>query len=86
VGNPDDLFPIILHDGIHVVDSRLIAEALSVNYADWFRNVVLKYKDDIEAKFSLLRFENGDDKNKRPQGGGKKEKYVLLDETQCLIR
>ncbi len=66
VGTPSDLFPIILDDGVRVVDSRLIAEALGVNHADWFRNVVLKYKDDIEAKFSLLRFENGDSKNKRP--------------------
>ncbi len=84
VGNPNDLFPIILHDGAHVVDSRLIAEALGVNHADWFRNVVLKYKDDIEAKFSLLRFENGAVKVEKGRGI-KHTRFCYLDEDQAIF-
>jgi phage regulator Rha-like protein len=32
VGTPNELFPIIEHEGVHVVDSRLIAEALGIEH------------------------------------------------------
>ncbi|TAE13731.1 MAG: hypothetical protein EAZ95_10795 [Bacteroidetes bacterium] len=82
--NPNDLFPIIEHEGVHVVDSRLIAEALGVNHSDWFRNIILKHQNKIEAKFGALRFENGVLKHKSYQGSTR-IRYAFLTEDQALF-
>ena len=83
-GNPN-LFPIIQHENVHVVDSRLIAEALGLPHSSWFTNVILKYQNKIEAKFHHLHFQNGDGEIQRPQGGGKKMRYALLTEDQAIF-
>ncbi len=36
-------------NGVLLVDSRLVAEELGVNHKDWLRNVVIKYRQEIEA-------------------------------------
>ena len=36
-------------NGVLFVDSRLVAEELDVNHKDWLRNVVIKYRQEIEA-------------------------------------
>jgi phage regulator Rha-like protein len=83
-GTPNELFPIIEHEGVHVVDSRLIAEALGVNHSDWFRNIILKHQGKITANFGALRFENGALMNKRYRGSNT-VKFVLLTEDQSIF-
>jgi phage regulator Rha-like protein len=65
-----------------VVDSRLISEVLGVGHGDWIRNVVKKYKSEIEDDFGEVRFENG-----KLGEEGRPTIYALLTEDQatCLM-
>jgi len=66
-----------------VVDSRLIAIELGVNHSDWFRNVVIKYQQEIEAEFGVFRFENG--KPLKASSGGRPERYAFFTEEQATV-
>ena len=79
VGTPNDLFPIILHEGYHVIDSRLIAEALGINHGN-FMETIKKYQNDVTNHFGKLPFET--------EAIGKtkqKQRYALLNETQATF-
>ncbi|NJR52891.1 MAG: Rha family transcriptional regulator [Leptolyngbyaceae cyanobacterium CSU_1_3] len=71
------------HDGVLVVDSRLVAERLGNDHGDWMQNVILPYQNQTEQAFGVLRFENG----KPPKGskGGRPSKYALLTEDQATF-
>ncbi len=66
-----------------LVDSRLVAEELGVNHGDWFRNVVIKYRKEIEADFGVYRFENA--KPIKGSQGGRPERYTFLTEEQATV-
>ncbi len=70
-------------NGVLFVDSRLVAEELDVNHKDWLRNVVIKYRQEIEADFGVLRFENA--KPIKGSPGGRPGQYVLLTEEQATV-
>jgi hypothetical protein len=79
-GTPNELFPIIEHEGVHVVDSRLIADYLGLPHSSWFTNIILKHQNKIESMFGILHFENGvSGKVGHPQ------RYTLLTENQALF-
>jgi phage regulator Rha-like protein len=47
------------HQGVLVIDSRLIAEELGLSHSTWMTNVIKKYQALLEANFGHLHFENG---------------------------
>lgn len=67
------------HDGVLVVDSRLVAERLGIEH-DNFLQTVQNYQTQIEQAFGILLFETG--KNK---GRGRPQKYILLNEDQATF-
>ena len=69
--------------GVLCVDSRLVAQELNVNHSDWLRNVVIKYRQEIEADFGVFRFENG--KPLKSSQGGRPERYAYLTEEQATV-
>ena len=75
--------PINEKNGVLVVDSRLVAQELGVNHGDWFRNVLIKYRQEIEADFGVYRFENG--KPVKGSRGGRPEQFVYLTEEQATV-
>jgi phage regulator Rha-like protein len=75
-GTPNELFPIIEHEGVHVVDSRLIAEALGIDHHN-FMETIRKYQGKIEADFGILPFET------EVLGVGQPQKFYFLNELQC---
>jgi len=75
--------PINESNGVLVVDSRLVAQELGVNHGDWFRNVVIKYQQEIEADFGVFRFEN--DKPVKASCGGRPERFAFLTEEQATV-
>jgi phage regulator Rha-like protein len=83
VGTPNDLFPIILHEGVHVVDSRLIAEALGIDHGN-FMETIKKYQDDITYHFGAVPFET-EVLNHKKYRGSTRIKYALLNETQATF-
>ena len=50
---------VVEHQGVLVVDSRLIAEELGLNHSTWMTNVIKKYEALLETNFGHLHFENG---------------------------
>jgi phage regulator Rha-like protein len=70
-------------DEILVVDSRLVANELGVNHGDWFKNVLLKYQQEIEADFGVIGFENG--KPLKASKGGRPERFAWLSEEQATV-
>jgi hypothetical protein len=70
-------------DGVLVVDSRLVALELGVNHGDWFKNVLLKYQQEIEADFGVIGFENG--KPLKASQGGRPERFAWLSEEQATV-
>lgn len=75
-----DLFPVERLSDAQCVDSRLIAQDLGLKHPSFFRTIV-KYKNDLEERFSLLRFEIEAVKSNR---GVKHQKYALLTEGQAI--
>ncbi|TAE09626.1 MAG: hypothetical protein EAZ95_15825 [Bacteroidetes bacterium] len=78
-----NLFPIILHEGVQVVDSRLIAEYLGIEHSN-FMETIKKHQEKIEANFGALPFQTGALPNKRYRGSNT-IKFVLLTEDQALF-
>jgi phage regulator Rha-like protein len=74
-----NLFPTTIHEGVQVVDSRLIAEALGLPHSSWFTNIILKHQNKIKAKFGVFHFQNGKPQNGRP------ERYCYLTEDQAIF-
>jgi anti-repressor protein len=70
-------------NGVLVVDSRLIALELGINHGDWFKNVLLKYQQEIEADFGVIGFENG--KPLKASKGGRPERFAWLSEEQATV-
>ncbi len=70
-------------EGVLVVDSRLVAQELGVNHGDWLRNVVIKYRKELEADFGVFRFENG--KPVKGSRGGRPEQFAYLTEEQATV-
>jgi anti-repressor protein len=70
-------------NNVLVVDSRLIAIELGVNHGDWFKNVLLKYQQEIETDFEVIRFENG--KPLKGSPGGRPERFAWLSEDQATV-
>lgn len=66
-----------------VVDSRLVAQELGVKHGDWLRNILIKYQQEIEADFGVIRFENG--KPLKGSKGGRPEQYAYLTEEQATV-
>ncbi|MBW4480728.1 MAG: Rha family transcriptional regulator [Tolypothrix brevis GSE-NOS-MK-07-07A] len=50
---------VVEHQGVLVVDSRLVAEELGLSHSTWMTNVIKKYQALLEANFGHLHFENG---------------------------
>lgn len=65
-----------------VVDSRLIAERLGVNHSDWYRNIILKYRTQVESQLGLIEFTTvfPDKQNK---SRGQPKKIARLTESQA---
>lgn len=73
----------IIDDGGQLfVDSRLIAQKLSIRH-ETFYETLLNYQTQVEQAFGVLRFETG----KPPRGskGGRPSKYALLSEDQATF-
>jgi anti-repressor protein len=74
---------ILERNDVLVVDSRLVANELGVNHGDWFKNVLLKYQQEIEADFGVIGFENG--KPLKASLGGRPERFAWLSEEQATV-
>jgi len=70
-------------DDTLVIDSRLIAQERGINHGDWFKNVILKYQQEIERDFGVFRFQNG--KLLKGLRGGRPERFAWLTEEQATI-
>lgn len=44
--------------GVLVINSRLVAQELGINHGDWFRNILMKYRQEIEADFGVFLFQD----------------------------
>lgn len=71
------------HNKTLVVDSRLVAQELGVKHGDWLRNILIKYQQEIEADFGVIRFQNG--KPLKGSRGGRPEQYAYLTEEQATV-
>jgi phage regulator Rha-like protein len=67
------------HDGVLVVDSRLIAPRLSIEHINYLETVET-YQTQIEQAFGIIRFET-EKTGKR----GRPQKYALLTEDQASV-
>lgn len=70
-------------DSVLVIDSRLLARELEINHGDWMTNVLLKYREEIEKDFGVIRFENG--KPLKGSKGGRPERFAWLTEEQATL-
>jgi hypothetical protein len=71
---------ILERDEILVVDSRLVANELGINHGDWFKNVLLKYQQEIEADFGVIGFER--EQSTKGSKGGRPQRFAWLTEKQ----
>lgn len=71
---------VIVENSIPLADSRIVAEKLGVDHHDFFNNIIVKYRDEIEGDFGIVRFENA-----KIKGRGRPEKYALLTEDQTNV-
>ncbi|VEP17686.1 putative Phage regulatory protein Rha [Hyella patelloides LEGE 07179] len=69
--------------GVLVVDSRLLAQELGVQHRSFYQKLILKYREEIEEDWGVLRFEIA--KVSKGTRGGRPEKYVLLTEQQSYL-
>jgi phage regulator Rha-like protein len=74
---------ILEQDGILVVDSRLVADLLGIQHRSFFQKVILKYQQDIEEDWGVLRFQIA--KLSQSSRGGRPERYALLTEQQAYL-
>lgn len=73
---------VIENEGELVVDSRLIAQELSIEHRS-FMETVGNYKTLVEQEFGVLRFETA--KPQEGSKGGRPARYVLLTEDQSTF-
>jgi phage regulator Rha-like protein len=78
-----NLFPIQLHEGVQVVDSRLIADALGIEHKNLLATI-LEHKTTLQKRFSLPTFQTEAVK-KVGQRGTKYLKFYLLTEEQAIF-
>ena len=74
---------VLENDGILVVDSRLVADQLGIQHRSFFQKVILKYQQDIEEDWGVLRFQIA--KLSQSSRGGRPERYTLLTEQQAYL-
>lgn len=43
--------------GVLLVDSRLLAQELEIQHRSFYQKVILKYREEIEEDWGVLRFE-----------------------------
>lgn len=70
-------------NGLLLVDSRLLAEELEIQHRSFYQKVILKYRQEIEEDWGVLRFEIS--KPLEGTQGGRPEKYVMLTEQQSYL-
>lgn len=75
---------IIIENNVPLADSRIVAEELGVQHSDFFQNIIIKYQEEVEEDFGILRFQNG--VKSGPQRG-LQPRYALLteDQTNCYM-
>ncbi len=75
--------PINNRNGVLLVDSRLLAQELGIQHRSFYQKLILKYQQEIEEDWGVLRFEIA----KPPEGskGGRPENYTLLTEQQSYL-
>lgn len=78
----NNLIAITQQGNALVVDSRLIAERLGVNHSDWYRNIILKYRTQVESQFGLIEFTTVLP-DKQSDSRGQPKKIALLTESQA---
>jgi phage regulator Rha-like protein len=74
---------VIESNGILVVDSRLVADQLGIQHRSFFQKVILKYQQDIEEDWGVVRFQIA--KLSQSARGGRPERYALLTEQQAYL-
>lgn len=74
---------VIERDGILVIDSRLVANQLGIQHRSFFQKVILKYQQEIEEDWGVLRFQIA--KPSQGTSGGRPERYALLTEQQAYL-
>lgn len=71
------------NNGILIVDSRLVASQLGIQHRSFFQKVILKYQDEIEEDWVVIRFEIA--KPLEGSRGGRPERYAFLTEQQAYL-
>jgi phage regulator Rha-like protein len=72
------------HDGVLVVDSRLVAERLGIEHES-FMKTLREYQSLIEEDFGSIRFEIGSKTGANAKAGGKQPVFCLLTEDQATV-
>ena len=70
-------------NGLLVVDSRLLAQELGIQHRSFYQKLILKYRQEIEEDWGVLRFEIA--KLAERSQGGRPEQYALLTEQQSYL-
>ncbi|HHP7231643.1 MAG TPA: Rha family transcriptional regulator [Xenococcaceae cyanobacterium] len=70
-------------NGLLVVDSRLLAQELGIQHRSFYQKLILKYRQEIEEDWGVLRFKSA--KLAEGSQGGRPEKYALLTEQQSYL-
>ncbi len=66
-----------------VVDSRLLAQELGIQHRSFYQKLILKYQNEIEEDWGVMRFEIA--KPLEGSQGGRPERYALLTEQQSYL-
>ena len=70
-------------NGVLLVDSRLLAQELGIQHRSFYQKLILKYQQEIEEDWGVLRFELA--KLSKGSKGGRPESYALLTEQQSYL-
>lgn len=70
-------------NGVLLVDSRLLAEELGIQHRSFYQKLILKYRQEIEEDWGVLRFEIA--KLSKGSQGGRPEQFALLTEQQSYL-
>lgn len=73
---------VTIENSVPLADSRKMAETLGVAHGPFMTNIILKYRDEVEADFGLIHFENG---VKSGSQRGKLPQYAMLTEDQTYV-
>lgn len=69
--------------GVLLIDSRLLAQELGIQHRSFYQKLILKYRQEIEEDWGVMRFEIA--KPNEGSSGGRPEKYVYLTEQQSYL-